>query len=69
QTTGWLNLLANVIDNFTHGLAVAGSYCVSTKTGMLTTFAVLLHEIPHEVGDFAILLKAGFDRWKAAKAQ
>lgn len=31
QTTGWLNLLANVIDNFTHGLAVAGSYCISTK--------------------------------------
>ena len=31
QTSGWLNLLANVIDNFTHGLAVAGSYCVSTK--------------------------------------
>ncbi len=31
QTIGWLNLMANVIDNFTHGLAVAGSYCVSTK--------------------------------------
>lgn len=69
KTTGWLNLMANIIDNFTHGLAVAGSYCVSTKTGVLTTIAVLLHEVPHEVGDFAILLKAGFDRWRAAKAQ
>jgi len=69
KTSGWLNLLANIIDNFTHGLAVAASYCVSTKCGLLTTVIVLLHEIPHEVGDFAILLRSGFDRWKAAKCQ
>ncbi|KAK2148120.1 hypothetical protein LSH36_514g01000 [Paralvinella palmiformis] len=33
KTSGWLNLMANIIDNFTHGLAVAGSYCISTKSG------------------------------------
>uniref|UniRef100_H3CVJ2 Zinc transporter ZIP13 n=1 Tax=Tetraodon nigroviridis TaxID=99883 RepID=H3CVJ2_TETNG len=69
QTSGYLNLLANCIDNFTHGLAVAGSFLVSKKVGFLTTFAILLHEIPHEVGDFAILLRAGFDRWSAARMQ
>ncbi|XP_018618659.1 zinc transporter ZIP13 isoform X2 [Scleropages formosus] len=69
KTSGYLNLLANCIDNFTHGLAVAGSFLVSKKVGILTTFAILLHEIPHEVGDFAILLRAGFDRWRAAKMQ
>ncbi|KAL4642070.1 zinc transporter ZIP13 isoform X2 [Arapaima gigas] len=69
KISGYLNLLANCIDNFTHGLAVAGSFLVSKKVGVLTTFAILLHEIPHEVGDFAILLRAGFDRWKAAKMQ
>ncbi|XP_023071416.1 zinc transporter ZIP13 isoform X2 [Piliocolobus tephrosceles] len=69
QVSGYLNLLANTIDNFTHGLAVAASFLVSRKIGLLTTMAILLHEIPHEVGDFAILLRAGFDRWSAAKLQ
>ncbi|XP_078668398.1 zinc transporter ZIP13-like [Branchiostoma floridae x Branchiostoma belcheri] len=69
QISGYLNLLANCIDNFTHGLAVGGSFLVSTKVGVLTTLAILLHEIPHEIGDFAILMRAGFSRWRAAKAQ
>uniref|UniRef100_A0A6I8NSC1 Zinc transporter ZIP13 n=1 Tax=Ornithorhynchus anatinus TaxID=9258 RepID=A0A6I8NSC1_ORNAN len=69
QVSGYLNLLANTIDNFTHGLAVAASFLVSKKIGLLTTVAILLHEIPHEVGDFAILLRAGFDRRSAAKLQ
>ncbi|KAL9693013.1 hypothetical protein quinque_012298 [Culex quinquefasciatus] len=69
KVAGYLNLLANSIDNFTHGLAVAGSFLVSFRHGVLATFAILLHEIPHEVGDFAILLRSGFNRWDAAKAQ
>ena len=60
QVTGYLNLVANGIDNFTHGLAVAGSFMVSYKTGILTTAAILIHEVPHEIGDFAILLKSGW---------
>ncbi|XP_018319154.1 zinc transporter ZIP13 homolog [Agrilus planipennis] len=67
--TGYLNLLANAIDNFTHGLSVGGAFLVSLRLGCLTTFAILVHEIPHEVGDFAILLKSGFTRWDAAKGQ
>ncbi|KAJ8317357.1 hypothetical protein KUTeg_005261 [Tegillarca granosa] len=49
RISGYLNLMANVIDNFTHGLAVAGSFLVSNKVGFVTTLAILLHEVPHEL--------------------
>ena len=49
-------------DNLLHGLAVGTSFLASTKLGITTTAAILLHEIPHEFGDFAILIKSGFER-------
>jgi len=69
DASGYLNLVANCTDNFTHGLAIAAGYVVSPAVGMLTTLAILCHEVPHEVGDFAILLNSGFSLREAAKAQ
>lgn len=69
EVAGYLNLLANGIDNFTHGLAVAASFLIGIKVGLLTTAAIIIHEIPHEIGDFAILIKSGFSKWEAVKAQ
>ncbi|KAH8877579.1 Zinc transporter ZIP13 [Schistosoma japonicum] len=69
EVEGYLNLVANVIDNFTHGVAIAGSYLVSLRLGILTTTCILVHEVPHEMADFVILLRSGFSRWEAAKAQ
>lgn len=66
---GYLNLVANCTDNFTHGLALAASYSSSHTVGILTTAAIVCHEIPHEVGDFAILMQSGFSKWSAARAQ
>jgi zinc transporter 13 len=63
KIVGYLNLLANCIDNFIHGLAVASSFLTSFKLGLTTVFAILIHEIPHEIGDFAILLNSGFSRY------
>ena len=69
KVLGILNLVANVIDNFTHGIAVAGSFQASFKFGLMTLMATLLHEIPHEIGDFVILLKSGLNYKQAAVAQ
>uniref|UniRef100_A0A1I7U0R8 Zinc transporter ZIP13 n=1 Tax=Caenorhabditis tropicalis TaxID=1561998 RepID=A0A1I7U0R8_9PELO len=69
QLCAYMNLAANIVDNFAHGLAVGSSFLVSTKFGVMTTITILLHEIPHEISDFAILLRADFDRIAAMKVQ
>lgn len=66
---GYLNLIANGFDNFTHGLAIGASFLVGPKVGLLTTFVIIIHEIPHEICDYAILVNSGFSRWDAVKAQ
>ncbi|EDQ84473.1 uncharacterized protein MONBRDRAFT_30267 [Monosiga brevicollis MX1] len=67
--TGYLNILVNLLDNFTHGLAVATAFSISYETGVMTTAAVIAHEIPHEVGDYAILIRSGFSVYDAIKSQ
>lgn len=69
KVSGYLNLVANCIDNFAHGLAVGGAFLIDNKTGFVTTSCILFHEIPHEIGDFAILMNSGFSTYDAAKAQ
>ena len=62
---GVMNLVGDGIHNFIDGALIAGSFLVSTPIGIATTIAVILHEIPQEIGDFAILLYSGFTRRKA----
>ena len=57
---GYVNLLADALHNFIDGLLIGASYLVSIPIGLATTFAVILHEVPQEMGDFAVLLHAGF---------
>lgn len=53
------NLIGDGLHNFVDGAIVAGSFLVSPQLGLATTVAVALHEIPQELGDFAILVHAG----------
>ena len=69
QVSAYLNLIANCVDNFNHGLAVGGAFLISNKVGFMTTGCILIHEIPHELGDFAILMKDGLSLRQAALCQ
>jgi len=60
-----MNLIGDGIHNFIDGLIIAGSYLISFNVGVATTIAVLLHEVPQEVGDFGVLLYAGWSKIKA----
>ena len=66
---GYLNLIADFTHNITDGLAMSSSFYASPTIGATTTVAVFFHEIPHEVGDFALLVQSGFSKRKAMGAQ
>lgn len=65
HASGILNLIADFLHNFTDGLAIGASFITGTKLGLSTTFAIFLHEVPHEIGDYAILIQSGFSKKKA----
>lgn len=60
-----VNLVGDGLHNFIDGLIIAGSYAVSLPLGLVTTVAIVTHEIPQEIGDFGVLLYAGMTRGKA----
>lgn len=62
---GIMNLIGDTVHNFLDGAIIAGSYMVNPILGLTTTLAVISHEIPHEMGNFGILLYAGYTRKKA----
>jgi len=62
---GWSVLVGDSIHNFCDGVIIAAAFLADTRLGVVTAMAVIAHEIPQEVGDYVVLLNAGFSRGKA----
>ena len=62
---GFLILVGDAFHNFVDGMVIAAAFLVSIPFGVAATLAVVAHEIPQDVGDFAILLDSGFSRTRA----
>ncbi|MFC1710336.1 ZIP family metal transporter [Patescibacteria group bacterium] len=59
-----LVIFGDTIHNFIDGVAIAAAYLVNPPFGLVVAFATFLHETPHEIGDFGVLMKAGWPRKK-----
>ena len=62
-------MIGDFVHNFTDGLSIGVSYVVDYKMGLVTTMAMFFHEIPHEVGDFAILFQLKYTVWQIVALQ
>ncbi len=65
RLTPQLIIIGDGVHNILDGILIASSFLISAPLGWATTFAVIAHEVPHELGDFSVLLKSG---WSVQKA-
>jgi zinc and cadmium transporter len=62
---GWMILVGDGLHNFTDGILIAAAFLADPTLGLVTGLAIIAHEIPQEIGDFIVLLNAGFSRARA----
>jgi zinc and cadmium transporter len=62
---GWMILVGDGMHNFTDGILIAAAFLANPELGLVTGLAIIAHEIPQEIGDFIVLLNAGFSRTRA----
>ena len=63
--SGWMILIGDGMHNFTDGILIAAAFLANPELGIVTALAIVAHEIPTEIGDFIVLLNAGFSRLRA----
>jgi zinc transporter ZupT len=59
SASGYLNLIADSMHNFTDGIAIGSSFASGSGLGKATFISVILHEVPHEIGDLSLLVQSG----------
>ena len=62
---GYVNFVSSSIHNFIDGLVIAGAFVADIKIGIITAIAIALHEIPHKIGDYGVLIFSGHGHKKA----
>jgi zinc and cadmium transporter len=62
---GYLILIGDGLHNFLGGLAVAGTFLIDIRLGIVTWLAAAAHEVPQELGDFGVLLHGGWEKRRA----
>lgn len=65
--SGLMIMVGDTFHNFVDGIIIAAAFLTDIQLGMVTSMAIIAHEIPQEVGDFAILLHSGYSKIKALK--
>jgi zinc and cadmium transporter len=63
--SGWMIIFGDSFHNFTDGVIIAGAFLADVKLGVVTSLAIIAHEIPQEIGDFLVVLHSGFSKRKA----
>ncbi|MGZ5032380.1 MAG: ZIP family metal transporter [Usitatibacter sp.] len=63
--SGWMIIFGDSFHNFTDGVIIASAFLADVKLGVVTSIAIIAHEIPQEIGDFLVLLHSGFSRARA----
>lgn len=62
---GYINLIGDSVHNFIDGLIIAATFLIDIRLGITASIAIAFHEIPQEIGDFGVLLYAGFEKVRA----
>ncbi|KAJ9579646.1 hypothetical protein L9F63_004725, partial [Diploptera punctata] len=65
SSVAWMVVMGDGLHNFTDGMAIGAAFAANIPGGFSTAVAVFCHELPHELGDFAVLLKAGMSAKQA----
>lgn len=63
--SGMMIMLGDTFHNFVDGILIAAAFLLDARLGFVTSFAIIAHEIPQEIGDFLILLHSGYTRRQA----